>query len=76
MLLVPWILGFQGDNPMSSEIASHVGMTGRCYCRICGASTGGSIDKDAPEEIRDAHERERLKTFMKVNSICFTLIEF
>ncbi|KAJ7687827.1 hypothetical protein B0H17DRAFT_1203347 [Mycena rosella] len=26
--IIPWILAFQGDNPMSSEFASHIGMQG------------------------------------------------
>ncbi|KAI0716145.1 hypothetical protein C8T65DRAFT_572363 [Cerioporus squamosus] len=34
-LAVPWVHAFQGDNPMASEFASHVGMAGKCVCRIC-----------------------------------------
>lgn len=29
ILLVVWILAFQGENPMSSEFASHIGMKGK-----------------------------------------------
>lgn len=34
-LAIPWVLAFQGDNPMASEFASHIGMSGRCICRVC-----------------------------------------
>ncbi len=69
VLLVPWVIGFQGDNPMSSEIASHVGMSGKFFCRVCYASTGRAVKKDATEIERDACERERLKIFIKVRGI-------
>ncbi|KAJ7436186.1 hypothetical protein FB451DRAFT_1379084 [Mycena latifolia] len=29
ILIIPWFLAFQGDNPMLSEFASHVGMKGK-----------------------------------------------
>ncbi|KAI0739725.1 hypothetical protein C8Q80DRAFT_1112112, partial [Daedaleopsis nitida] len=34
-LVIPWVLAFQGNNPMASEFSSHIGMTGRCICRVC-----------------------------------------
>ncbi|KAF9000376.1 hypothetical protein BDZ89DRAFT_1121660 [Hymenopellis radicata] len=54
VLLLPWILGINGDNPMQSEFASHIGMTGRCFCRVCTASKGA------------AKETDRLREFMSV----------
>ncbi|KAJ7161533.1 hypothetical protein C8R46DRAFT_835290, partial [Mycena filopes] len=39
VVIIPWILAFQGDNPMSSEFASHVGMKGKHFCRICKAKS-------------------------------------
>lgn len=36
-LAVVWMLAFTGDNPMASEIASHIGMSGTMFCRICHA---------------------------------------
>ncbi|KZT64475.1 hypothetical protein DAEQUDRAFT_769652 [Daedalea quercina L-15889] len=53
VLVVPWVLAFLGDNPMASEFASHIGMSGRCFCRICKAHSGHA----------DAHER--LDNFLK-----------
>ncbi|KZT68815.1 hypothetical protein DAEQUDRAFT_788403 [Daedalea quercina L-15889] len=53
VLLVPWVLAFLGDNPMASEFASHIGMSGSCYCRVCKAHS----NQQDPEE--------RLDTFMK-----------
>ncbi|KAJ7831981.1 hypothetical protein B0H13DRAFT_2240508 [Mycena leptocephala] len=59
ILIIPWFLAFQGDNPMSSEFASHVGMKGKFFCRVCKAKS----DKNgrAPG---DAGEIDRLKDFM------------
>lgn len=37
VLLIVWALAFQGDNPMSSEFANHIGMSGTMFCRICHA---------------------------------------
>ncbi|KAI0054859.1 hypothetical protein BV25DRAFT_1766987, partial [Artomyces pyxidatus] len=41
VLAIPWVLAFQGDNPMASEFASHIGMQGRCFCRVCHAAKLG-----------------------------------
>lgn len=35
VLLIPSVLGILGDNPMQSEIACHVGLAGRMFCRAC-----------------------------------------
>ncbi|KAJ7797935.1 hypothetical protein B0H14DRAFT_2618391 [Mycena olivaceomarginata] len=67
ILIIPWFLAFQGDNPMSSEFASHVGMKGKFFCRVCKAKS----DKNgrAPG---DAGEIDRLKEFMTAS--CFRRI--
>jgi hypothetical protein len=67
ILIIPWFLAFQGDNPMSSEFASHVGMKGKFFCRVCKAKS----DKNgrAPG---DAGEIDRLKDFMTAS--CFQRI--
>lgn len=62
MLLVPWAHAFQGDNPMQSEFASHIGMSGRHFCRVCHASKlDGS--RRAPGR---AGEISRVTEFMEV----------
>ncbi|KAI0265464.1 hypothetical protein BC834DRAFT_989217, partial [Gloeopeniophorella convolvens] len=35
VMLVAWVLAAMGDNPMQSEFASHIGLRGRHFCRIC-----------------------------------------
>ncbi|KAJ7829159.1 hypothetical protein B0H14DRAFT_2366744, partial [Mycena olivaceomarginata] len=59
ILIIPWFLAFQGDNPRSSEFASHISMKGKYFCRVCQAK----LDKNncAPGH---AGEIERLKEFM------------
>ncbi|EIN04249.1 hypothetical protein PUNSTDRAFT_76480, partial [Punctularia strigosozonata HHB-11173 SS5] len=61
ILLVPWVLAFQGDNPMASEFASHIGMKGKYFCRICHAF--GSDSSQRPPG--HAGELQRLEDFLK-----------
>ncbi|KAJ7705289.1 hypothetical protein B0H17DRAFT_1156769 [Mycena rosella] len=59
ILIIPWFLAFQGDNPMSSEFASHIGMKGKFFCRVCQAKS--DKNNHAPGH---AGEIDRLKEFM------------
>ncbi len=56
--MIPWVLAFQGDNPMSSEFASHIGMKEKYLCRVCHISNTG--DKEV------ASEEARVDAFMTV----------
>ena len=47
VLVVPSVLAMLGDNPMQSEIACHVGLVGKFFCRVCQVSRGTSDDLDA-----------------------------
>ena len=52
VLVVPSVLAMLGDNPMQSEIACHVGLAGKLFCRICRVSKGSAAaeeDPDGPE---------------------------
>ena len=64
---------------MSSEFASHIGMKGTCFCRICHVR-GADVKnrRDLPEDVA---ARERLDDFTKVcaiinsnSSIIFTVM--
>lgn len=35
MLLIPFVYALLGDNPMQSELSSHIGLRGKHFCRIC-----------------------------------------
>ncbi|KIO03163.1 hypothetical protein M404DRAFT_76593, partial [Pisolithus tinctorius Marx 270] len=35
VLMIPAILAMLGDNPMQSELACHVGLQGKFFCRNC-----------------------------------------
>lgn len=37
VLTIPWPLAGLRDNPMLSEFASHIGMKGKFFCRVCMA---------------------------------------
>ncbi|KAI0750146.1 hypothetical protein C8Q80DRAFT_1100350, partial [Daedaleopsis nitida] len=44
VLVVPSVLAMLGDNPMQSEIACHVGLMGKFFCRVCQVSRSTSCD--------------------------------
>jgi hypothetical protein len=69
VLLLPWGHAFQGDNPMQSEFASHIGMSGRHFCRICHASALEGKHR-APGR---AGEISRVTEFMQVMILCFDI---
>ncbi|KZV61610.1 hypothetical protein PENSPDRAFT_693254 [Peniophora sp. CONT] len=60
VLVLPWVLAFFGDNPMQSEMASHVGLTGKQFCCACKAQGGGGQKPSIEDEVR------RVTDFLKV----------
>ncbi|KAF6747885.1 hypothetical protein DFP72DRAFT_821319 [Ephemerocybe angulata] len=38
IIVIPVVLALLGDNPMQSEMASHIGLNGKMFCRVCKVS--------------------------------------
>ncbi|KAL1756891.1 hypothetical protein FB107DRAFT_210543, partial [Schizophyllum commune] len=57
VLLMPWVFDFDADNPMASEFSCHVGMSGKCMCRVC-VLRGGKESDDVSKE------KERIASFV------------
>ncbi|KAI0040193.1 hypothetical protein FA95DRAFT_912230 [Auriscalpium vulgare] len=50
VLVIPGVLAFLGDNPMQSEIACHIGLRGKFFCRCCWVKGKDAEDQEhAPE---------------------------
>ena len=64
VLAIVWALAFEGDNPMASEFAAHIGMSGTMLCRICMAR--GTDSTHRPQG--DDGTSEWLREFMTVSS--------
>ncbi|KAI0039203.1 hypothetical protein FA95DRAFT_1504515 [Auriscalpium vulgare] len=54
VLVIPMVLAFLGDNPMQSEIACHIGLRGKFFCRCCWVK-GKDADDDPGAPSRE-HE--------------------
>ncbi|CDO68416.1 hypothetical protein BN946_scf184815.g63 [Trametes cinnabarina] len=56
VLVIPAVLAVLGDNPMQSEIACHVGLAGKLFCRNCmvrGKEVAADVDVGAVRTRRD-----------------------
>lgn len=49
VLVVPDVLALLGDSPMHSELACHMGLAARLFCRICRVSSQKFFQEDGPE---------------------------
>ncbi|KAI6157355.1 hypothetical protein BKA82DRAFT_4410080, partial [Pisolithus tinctorius] len=59
ILVIPAVLAMLGDNPMQSELACHVGLQGKFFCRNCwvkGADSGpNQVGREAVADHNDTH---------------------
>jgi hypothetical protein len=69
VLLVPWLFGLPGDNPMQSELCSHIGMSGNLFCRTCKVNRASKTGTGKNVKIRS--DEELLTDFLKVCSFRF-----
>lgn len=53
VLIIPWILALLGDNPMQSEFACHIGLTGKLFCRVCKVQNANTASDAPPSEDPD-----------------------
>jgi hypothetical protein len=52
--VIPAVLAMLGDNPMQSELACHIGLTARLFCRICWVSAGDEVEGEEDEATLDS----------------------
>ncbi len=69
VLYIPWFLACLGDNPMQSELASHIGLQGKFFCRVCHARGKDSQRPKGPQA-----DRDRVNEFLHVGEYCESLI--
>lgn len=50
VLVIPSVLAIVGDNLMQSEIACHIGLTGKFFCRVCWVCKGHPLSGDSNED--------------------------
>ncbi|KAI6137814.1 hypothetical protein BKA82DRAFT_4486738 [Pisolithus tinctorius] len=49
VLVIPAVLAMLGDNPMQSELACHVGLQGKFFCRNCWVQGVGAESSEHPQ---------------------------
>ncbi|RDX43344.1 hypothetical protein OH76DRAFT_1206029 [Lentinus brumalis] len=64
VMLMPWVLAMAGDNPMQSEFCSHIGLTGKHFCRVCKVK-GADLKTRPPGDLGEA---QRLADFLSPGS--------
>ncbi|KAG8757406.1 hypothetical protein FRC12_010319 [Ceratobasidium sp. 428] len=63
VVFVPWAYALQGDNPMQSELSSHIGMNGKFCCRACHAQKPDGKKKKGNSE---AETVRQVADFMQI----------
>ncbi|KZT24421.1 hypothetical protein NEOLEDRAFT_1156913 [Neolentinus lepideus HHB14362 ss-1] len=48
VLVLPSVLAMLGDNPMQSEIACHIGLMGKLFCRACWVKNNAGDENQEP----------------------------
>ncbi|KIJ57791.1 hypothetical protein HYDPIDRAFT_103839, partial [Hydnomerulius pinastri MD-312] len=58
ILVIPAVLAMLGDNPMQSELACHIGLKGKFFCRCCWVKGHDVDDADVPNPSTGGRDSE------------------
>jgi hypothetical protein len=58
VLVIPVVLAMLGDNPMQSELACHVGLAGKFFCRCCWVKGSDTEDSESPQNRTEDSDAE------------------
>jgi len=67
VLVLPFVLALLGDNPMQSEFASHIGLRGKYFCRICWVH-GPEPTEESPDTENPVEEQSYVDTGRESNT--------
>ncbi|KZT18999.1 hypothetical protein NEOLEDRAFT_1048020, partial [Neolentinus lepideus HHB14362 ss-1] len=56
VVIIPSVLAMLGDNPMQSEMACHIGLMGKLFCRVCWVSGNPEEPNGNDQNARGDHD--------------------